>query len=374
VADLKPLIKNEADGDLRVILAGGGTGGHLFPALAIAEEFVRRKGKTKVLFIGTKRGLERRLLHDGTFPVRFIDIEGIRGKGFAGVLRGAVKIPGSMFQSWGIIRDFDPHIVIGVGGYASGPAVFTAHLMGVKTAIAEQNALPGFTNRILGKVAKRIFLTFPDESRVFPEKKVVVAGNPVRNGFIVEGEKKKNKTGTFTLLIFGGSQGASAINSAVMEALQYMEGIKDGLKIIHQTGERDLEKVANTYRDHNINAEVLPFITDMAEVCKEADLLICRAGATSIAEITALGKAAIFIPFPFATGNHQELNAKTLVDAGAAEMIVEDELSGRTLFKMIEELYRNSGRIEKMEKMSKSLGNIKAASNIVDECLSLIEQ
>ena len=372
MARLKPLI-NEADDDLRVILAGGGTGGHLFPALAIAEEFVRRKGKTKVLFIGTKRGLERRLLYDGTFPVRFIDIEGIRGKGFIGVLRGAMKIPGSMFQSWGILRDFDPHIVIGVGGYASGPAVFAAHLMGVKTAIAEQNALPGFTNRILGKVAKRIFLTFPDESRVFPEKKVVVAGNPVRNAFIEEGEKKK-KTGTFTLLIFGGSQGASAINSAVMEALQYMEGVMDGLKIIHQTGERDLEKVANAYREHNINAEVLPFITDMAEACKEADLLICRAGATSIAEITVLGKAAIFIPYPFATGNHQELNAKTLVDAGAAEMIVEDELSGRTLFQMIEELYRNSGRIEIMEKMSKSLGNIKAASNIVNECLTLIGQ
>jgi UDP-N-acetylglucosamine--N-acetylmuramyl-(pentapeptide) pyrophosphoryl-undecaprenol N-acetylglucosamine transferase len=365
---------NETEGDLRVILAGGGTGGHVFPALAIAEEFVRRSKKNKVMFVGTKRGLERRVLHDGAFPIRFIDIEGIRGKGFAGLLRGALKIPGSMFQSRGIIRDFDPHIVIGVGGYASGPAVFAAHLMGVKTAIAEQNALPGFTNRILGRFAKRIFLTFPDVSRVFPEKKVVVAGNPVRNGFITEGEKKKEKTDTFTLLIFGGSQGASSINRAVMEALQYMEGIKDGLKIIHQTGERDLEKVANVYREHHLDAEVLPFIDDMAKACKEADLLICRAGATSIAEITALGKAAIFIPFPFATGNHQELNAKTLVDAGAAEMIVEDELSGRALFETIEELYRNPGRIETMEKMSKSLGNIKAASNIVDECLTLIGQ
>jgi UDP-N-acetylglucosamine--N-acetylmuramyl-(pentapeptide) pyrophosphoryl-undecaprenol N-acetylglucosamine transferase len=372
VAHLKPLI-NEAVDDLRVILAGGGTGGHVFPALAIAEEFVRRNERTKVLFIGTRRGLESRVLHDGVFPIRFIDIEGIRGKGWRGILGGALKIPRSMVQSRRIIREFDPHIVIGVGGYASGPAVFAAHLMGVTTAIAEQNALPGFTNRILGRYVKRIFLTFPDRSRVFPEKKVVVAGNPVRNDFIKEGVKKK-KTDTFTLLIFGGSQGASAINRTIIEALQYMEDIKDGLKIIHQTGERDLEEVANAYREHHIDALVVPFITDMAEACKEADLLICRAGATSIAEITALGKAAIFIPFPFATGNHQELNAKTLVDAGAAEMIVENELSGRALFEMIEKLDRNPGRIEAMEKMSKSLGNIKAASNIVDECLTVIGQ
>jgi UDP-N-acetylglucosamine--N-acetylmuramyl-(pentapeptide) pyrophosphoryl-undecaprenol N-acetylglucosamine transferase len=373
VADLKPLI-NEADVDLRVIIAGGGTGGHVFPALAIAEEFVRRNERNKVLFVGTKRGLERRVLHDGTFPIHFIDIEGIRGKGWRGVLRGALKIPGSIVQSWRIIRDFDPHIVIGVGGYASGPAVFAAHLMGVKTAIAEQNARPGFTNRILGRFVDRIFLTFPDRNRVFPEKKVAVAGNPVRSGFIAEGEKKKEKGGTFTLLVFGGSQGASSINMAVMKALQYMEGIKDGLKIIHQTGERDFEEVSNAHREHRIDAKALPFITDMAEAFNEANLLICRAGATSIAEITALGKAAILIPYPFATGNHQELNAKTLVDAGAAEMIVEDELSGRALFEMIEKLYRAPGRIETMEKMSKSLGNIKAASNIVDECLRLIGQ
>ncbi|MEA3470942.1 MAG: undecaprenyldiphospho-muramoylpentapeptide beta-N-acetylglucosaminyltransferase [Thermodesulfobacteriota bacterium] len=373
MAYLKPLI-NDADVEVRVIIAGGGTGGHVFPALAIAEEFVRRNRKTKVLFVGTKRGLEGRVLRDGAFPIRFIDIEGIRGKSFTGILRGALKIPRSLFQSWGIIRAFDPHIMIGVGGYASGPAVFAAYLMGVKTAIAEQNALPGLTNRILGRFTKRIFLAFPDRRGIFPEKKVVVAGNPVRNGFIEEGEREKKKNGKFTLLIFGGSQGASAINMAVMEALEYMEGIRDGLKIIHQTGEKDLGEVANAYSEHRIDAKVVPFITDMAEACKEADLLICRAGATSIAEITALGKAAIFIPYPFATGNHQELNAKMLVDAGAAEMIVKDELSGRLLFEMIEKLYRNPGRIETMEKMSKSLGNIKAASNIVDECLTIIGQ
>lgn len=370
-AQLKPL-KDRAVDDLRVILAGGGTGGHVFPALAIAEEFVKRNSTTEVCFIGTKRGLESRVLKNGTFPIRFIDIEGIRGKGWRGVFRGALKIPQSMFQSWGILRGFDPHIVIGVGGYASGPAVFTAYLMGVTTAIAEQNALPGATNRILGRFAKRVFLTFSDESRVFPEKKVMVSGNPVRSDFIVEGEKKKEKTDTFTLLIFGGSQGASAINGAIIETLQYMEGIREGLKIIHQTGERDLEDVADAYKRHNIDAEVVPFIDDMARVCREADLLICRAGATSIAEITALGKAAIFIPFPFATGNHQELNAKTLVDAGAAEMIVEDDLSGRVLYEMIEKLYGNPASIATMEKMSKGLGNRKAASTIVDECLTVI--
>jgi UDP-N-acetylglucosamine--N-acetylmuramyl-(pentapeptide) pyrophosphoryl-undecaprenol N-acetylglucosamine transferase len=246
--------------------------------------------------------------------------------------------------------------------------------MGIKTAIAEQNAIPGITNKILGRFSNKIFLAFSETKRFFSGEKVVVAGNPVRTGFVPEQGAKEGNNGKFTLLIFGGSQGASSINMAVMESLEYMEGIKDTLKVIHQTGEKDLNEVAGAYSARGIDAEVLPFITDMAGAYRRADLLVCRAGATSIAEITALGKAALFIPYPFAAGNHQELNARMLVDAGAALMITEDDLDGRLLFEMIEELYGNPARREKMEGISRGLGNIKAASTIVDGCLDLIGQ
>lgn len=365
---------NEVDDGLRVIIAGGGTGGHVFPALAIAEEFVRRNTKTNVLFVGTKRGLEGRILRETEFKLRLIDIKGIRRKGLTGTVIGISKIPGSMLRSREIIRGFCPNIVVGVGGYASGPLVLMAYLMGIKTVIAEQNALPGITNRILGRFVNRVFLAFPENRGWFSPEKVRVTGNPVRWSFIDDERKVREKSARFTVLIFGGSQGASSINHAVIESLSYLKKIRERLKIIHQTGEKDLEEVSKSYRDHGINAEVLPFIHDMAEAYRTADLLICRAGATSIAEITAMGKAALFVPFPFAVGNHQVLNARMLVEAGAAEMITEKELSGKRLFEVIERFHRNPESIIEMEKRSKDLGNIKAASDIVDECLTLIEQ
>ncbi len=363
---------NKKKEGVKIIIAGGGTGGHLFPGVAIAEEFMKRNEKHSVLFMGTERGLEGRILRDMGFQLHTIDIKGIRGKGLLKSLGGLLKIPVSMAQSASIIRNFCPDIVIGVGGYASGPAVMMACCMGKKTVIAEQNAVPGLTNKILGKFVDKVFVTFSETGRRFSRKKVVITGNPVREGFIKKEEKERHPGDKFTLLIFGGSQGASGINRAVVDSLPYLEKMSNGLKIVHQTGRADAHKVSKAYTDYHMDAEVFPFINNMAYAHDSADLLICRSGATTIAEITVSGKAAILIPFPFAVGDHQRLNARLLVDAGAAEMILERDLDGKKVAQIIERLYHDRERIKQMEDKSRMLGNTKAAADIVDECLNLI--
>lgn len=359
---------------IRIMLAGGGTGGHLFPAIALAEEFMERSPMNEVLFIGTEKGLEARLLPRLGFPLRTITVEGIKGRGPVRMLGSLLKIPRGMAQSFSILREFHPHIALGVGGYASGPAVLTAHCMGIKTAIAEQNALPGTTNRILGRFADRVFLTFPDREGRFASEKTIVAGNPVRRAFTGGMIRTSRDEKTFSILVFGGSQGARAINRAVMEALPYLEDMKEVLVIVHQTGTRDADEVSAAYRDHGIRAEVRPFIEDMASAYGAADLLICRAGATSIAEITAMGKASILIPYPFAVGGHQEMNARVLADAGAAEMILEERLEGEALAGAIRGLAESPEKIRLIEAASARFGNVKAAARIVDECMALLDE
>jgi len=358
---------------VRIAIAGGGTGGHLFPGVAIAEEFRRRDRNSNVLFIGTKRGLEARVLPAIGFDLATLDVEGVKGRGLVRSVAALAKIPRSLLQSRRIIHGFAPDIVIGVGGYASGPAVLAAHFMGLPTAIAEQNAIPGETNRILGRFADRIFVSFPETARRVRPDRVRVTGNPIRAA-IAGGERRSRNPGEpFTVLVFGGSQGAHRINLAVLEALPHLADMKERLRIIHQTGKDDLEMVKKGYGDQSMGAEVLPFITDMASAYGKADLLVCRAGATSIAEITASGKAAIFIPFPHAVNDHQTKNAELLVNRGAAEMIPERELSGESLSGVIRRLAGNPAVIEDMGRKAGELGNARAAADIVDECIALVE-
>jgi len=357
---------------MKVIIAGGGTGGHLFPGIAIAEEILRRDQASSILFIGTQRGLEKRVLGNMGFNLHTLDVEGIKGRGIAKAISAILKIPRSLVESYRLIRSFCPDIVIGVGGYASGPAVMTARLMGIKTAIAEQNALPGITNRILGKIVDRIFLTFPETKKWFPEKKTIASGNPVRAAFLAGIREAGKSAGKFTLLIFGGSQGAHSINLAVLDSLTYLTKIKDQLKVIHQTGSADLDSTLLNYQSRGIDAEVLPFIMDMAQAFRSADLLICRAGATSIAEITASGKASVLIPFPHAVNDNQKKHAEALVKAGAAVLIREKDISGKTLAETIEKFYHHPELIREMEARSASLGNVRAAADIVDTCMELV--
>jgi len=369
-----PEEKERSQDVLKVIIAGGGTGGHLFPGIAIAEEFLRRDGDHRILFVGTNKGIEKRVLGNLGFALQTIDIEGIKGKGRRKTMDAALRIPGSLIQSFRIIRTFAPDLIIGVGGYASGPVVLMARLMNIRTAIAEQNASPGLTNRILGKIADRIFVSFAQTACWFQAGKVFVSGNPIRQQFFTEAGHSEGGKEMFTILVFGGSQGAQAINRAVLEAMNELAPLRDRLRIIHQTGSNDREAVADAYRAMGVKAEVLPFIMDMAAAYRAADLLICRAGATSIAEITAAGKAAILIPFPFAVEDHQTKNAEVLVQAGAAEMIPEKDLTGARLASAVQRYYKNPEHLREMETRSAGMGNIRAAKDMVDVCLAMVRQ
>jgi UDP-N-acetylglucosamine--N-acetylmuramyl-(pentapeptide) pyrophosphoryl-undecaprenol N-acetylglucosamine transferase len=359
---------------MHIVIAGGGTGGHLFPGIAIAEEFLRRDDKAEVIFIGTKKGIESRLLGPLGYELREIDIEGVKGRGLKALVRGVYQIPLSMWQSRRILKKFGPHIVIGVGGYASGPAVLTAHFMNILTVIAEQNAVPGITNRILGKFTNKIFVTYTQTQKYFPQDKVILSGNPVRAAFAAGRSKAKEKKDFWQLLIFGGSQGAEAINKAVINMLPQLQNMKNKVRVVHQTGARQFEKVKKTYKQFGIQVKVLPFIVDMAGAYAAADLIICRAGATSLAEITAAGKAAILIPYPWAANDHQTKNAQAMAKASAAVVIKENELTSSKLFGVVKNLLNNEKKLEDMKEKSAQLGNINAAGNIVDACMELLSK
>lgn len=359
---------------LKVIIAGGGTGGHLFPGIAIAEAFRRRSRATEILFVGTERGLEKRVLGPLGFRLRTLDVEGIKGRGLRNKLRAVSKLPGSLLAAWRIVRSFAPDLVVGVGGYSSGPAVLAAALLGIPTAVAEQNAVPGTTNRILGRFADRIFLSFRDDANVFAPRKSRITGNPIRSAFLADGDAQERTDGRFSVLVFGGSQGARAINAAVLAALDGLADIRDALRIVHQTGEREREEVERAYRAKGFAAEVLPFIADMPAAFRAADLVICRAGATSIAELTASGKAAILIPFPFAVADHQTKNARVLAEAGAAEMVRESDLTGECLAGLIRRYRERPGARKEMEERARKLGNPDAADDIVKECVALAQR
>jgi len=357
---------------IRIVIAGGGTGGHLFPGIAIAEEFLKRNDQTRIIFIGTKKGIEGKLLSQLGYELREIYIEGVKGRGAKALIKGAYQIPKSMWQSRCILKQFSPHIVVGVGGYASGPAVLAAHFMSIATAVAEQNAIPGITNRILGNFADKIFVTYAQTRTYFPQTKVILSGNPVRAAFVVGRSKEKEKKDYRQLLIFGGSQGAEAINKGIIDMLPQLQSMKTKVHVLHQTGSRQLEEVKKAYERFEIQAKVTPFIVDMAGAYTDADLIICRAGATSIAEITAAGKAAILIPYPWAANDHQLKNAQALATEGAALMIPERELSGSMLFSAIENLLQDEQKLHQMEENSLRLSKIDAAAIIVDNCIKLM--
>jgi UDP-N-acetylglucosamine--N-acetylmuramyl-(pentapeptide) pyrophosphoryl-undecaprenol N-acetylglucosamine transferase len=348
---------------LRVLIAGGGTGGHIYPGIAIAREIQRRHPQAELRFVGTERGLESRIIPSEGFCLEKITVSGLKGMKGLERLRNSITIPKSLWESRSIIRRFRPTVVIGVGGYSSGPPVLMAAVMGIPAMLQEQNALPGLTNRILGRFVHKVAAGF-EEAAAYFKSKTVVTGNPVRDEF--SKTERKTESTLFTLLISGGSQGAQAINSAVAEALQVLGPNLTGLRWIHQTGERDYEMVSGAYQAAGVSADVRPFFRDMPEQFARADLLICRSGATTLAEITVAGKAAILVPFPLAADDHQRKNAEALVHAGAAEMILQKELSGQRLADRIQHFLRHRQELRAMEERSRLLGRPDATRRIVD--------
>ncbi len=357
---------------MRVIIAGGGTGGHLFPGIAVAEEFKGRDEGNELLFVGTEKGIEARLLPKLGWPLSFISAEGIKGKGVISRIRALYKLIPGFFESIRIINGFRPDVVIGVGGYASAPMLLAARFLGKRTAIHEQNALPGVTNRTLGKFVERVFISFPDSVGFFPGGKVVVSGNPLRKE-ILEGLKGKVKVeGKRSLLIFGGSLGAHRINTVVLEMIRHLDE-PNKWRITHQTGEKDYKETEEGYLGADWQADVRPFIYDMASAYTWADLVICRAGATTVAELTAAGKPAILIPYPFAADDHQRVNAESLVNVGGAVMILEKELTGERLAREVERLLGDSEMLKKMGESARKLARVDAAKVVVDGIYKLVE-
>jgi UDP-N-acetylglucosamine--N-acetylmuramyl-(pentapeptide) pyrophosphoryl-undecaprenol N-acetylglucosamine transferase len=357
----------------RLVVAGGGTGGHLFPGIAIAQAFKLRHPENEVLFVNAGRPLEQKVLTDLGWPQRAISIEGIKGRGRWHQLRAASKVPWAMWKAWRILKAFRADVVLSVGGYSAGPAAAVATLCGIPTVLHEQNRLPGVTNRILGRLVHRIYLTFEESAEHFDAAKVKVCGNPVRDEILALSAQSTGPAAAdrFTVLVVGGSQGAQAINQAVMEALPGLKGLQ-GLRWIHQTGPGDEETVRAAYARTGIAATVQSFFSDMADVYRQADLIVCRAGATTVAEITVIGMAAVFVPFPFAADDHQTRNAQALVDAGAAEMIRQENLSGEALVKLVKGYMENPVLLREMAAKARALGRPEAARAVVDDIYNLL--
>jgi UDP-N-acetylglucosamine--N-acetylmuramyl-(pentapeptide) pyrophosphoryl-undecaprenol N-acetylglucosamine transferase len=363
---------------LRVVIAGGGTGGHLFPGISIAQEFLTKNAESSVLFVGTGKPFETSILSETGFAHRRITAEGFKGRGVWHQLVSILKVPKGIVESILILKDFKPHIVIGVGGYSAGPLVMGARLSGIKIVLHEQNILPGITNRILSRFADRIYVSFAETIMGVTPKRIRFTGNPVRKEIVrcaetlrhtdIQASKKEKK---FTILILGGSQGAHSINMAILEALEYLEN-RENVFFVHQTGAQDETQVRQRYDEYSIENDTRTFFKDMARQYQNADLIICRAGATTVAEIKAMGKGVIFIPFPFAADNHQVLNARSMEEAGGAEMILEKDLNGKVLAERIGYYILRPEELQQMALRSRDLGRVDAAAMIVDDCYDLI--
>ena len=345
---------------MRAIVAGGGTGGHVIPALAIAQELQKRYS-AEVLFIGTARGIENRLVPAAGFPLRLVQVGALNQVSLKTRLQTLFDLPRAVWDARGMLAEFRPDVVIGVGGYASGPAMLAAVLKGIPTLAFEPNVVPGFANRIVARMVSGAAVHFEETARYFPH--AVVTGVPVREAFFeIAGRPTANDKPT--LLVFGGSQGANAINQAMIQCLPELVKQVPNVHIIHQTGERGYNDAQAAYRQAGSSAEVYPFITDMPAFFARADLILCRSGASTVAEITAAGKPTVFVPFPRAADDHQRVNAQALERAGAAVLVEETKLERVWLADTVAALLGDRGRLQRMSQAARKLAHPDAARDI----------
>ena len=358
---------------LSVLIAGGGTGGHLYPGIAVARELLARAPGAQVTFVGTAAGIEARVIPREGFRLEVIRSAGLKGKSLAALVRGLSLLPLSAWDAWSVISRRRPSVVIGVGGYSSGPVVAIAALRGIPTLLMEQNAMPGLTNRSLARIVRAAAVTY-EESIGFFGSKAFVSGNPVRPEFFGQQgayDEHGVPPAAARVLVFGGSQGAHAINVAMVEAAPRLAAAATRLAVTHQTGERDLEMVRDGYRRAGLEARVEPFLFAMDREMKAADLVISRAGATTLAELTASGKPSILVPLPTATDDHQRKNALALVTGGAARLVEQRELSGDRLASEIHALAADAAQRTRMGDAARRMARPDAARVIVDKVLAL---
>lgn len=349
---------------MRVLIAAGGTGGHIYPGIAVAKEVMRRYPDSVVRFVGTPGKLETKLVPQAGFELSLIESTGLVNMGLAARARGLLLIPKSLFAARRVIREFKPDIVVGAGGYVSGPVLLTASFMRFPTLVMESNAVPGFTNRVLARYVNRAAVSFEAAAPYF-RGKAVVTGNPIRQEFF-DVPAKPIDANVFTLLIFGGSLGARAINFAMIDALPRLEKFQGRLHVTHQTGELDYEKIVEGYERAGWKemVDVRRYIDDMVGEFGAADLIISRAGATTSAELMAAGRVAIMVPLPGQL--EQRRNVEALQQAGAARMILQDELTGERLAQEISALVEAPGELANMQRASRQLARGDAAQATVE--------
>jgi len=368
---------------LRIIITGGGTGGHLFPGIALATALQQKYPGCKIMFIGTQRQLDKKTLAGFNFQQESIACMGLKGMGLKHRINSLLSLPMAVLESWKIIKRFQPDLVFGVGGYVTGPVLLAARLRSVPTCIHEQNSIPGLANRMISRFVSRIFVSIPGEYP-FPEQKVVVSGNPVRQEILAAAECRQQEAGSgkndsgeadspMTLLIMGGSLGAHRINMLMLDvATRLDEQQKKVVQLIHQTGTADEEKVRDGYAAAGVKAEVGAFFTDMASLYSQADLVLARAGATSLAELSVMGLPAVLIPYPYAADDHQAKNAEYYVAEGGAVMYRESELDAELLGKILSQLLGDIDKLKQMALAMKNMGQSDATRRILDSCMDLV--
>lgn len=355
----------------KIVIAGGGTGGHIYPAVAMAHALLRKDPDIEVHFVGTAQGLETKIIPREGWSLHLLDVGKLNYAGsYLKKIATLLKIPWAFIQSIALLSEIRPQAVLGVGGYASGPFVLISSLLGFRASLWEPNAIPGLTNRWLSRFVRRSYIVFEEAKRFLHSREIEIVGLPVRDALEAESKTQKVKSDEFFhVLIFGGSQGARAINQIVSEAILSGYEWRKNIKFIHQTGPHDFSEVQKKYIDQK-QIEVRDYIHDMEKQYSWADLVICRAGASTVAEIAACGKAALFIPLPWAADDHQVKNAKTLVDAGAAEMILQKDLNKDVLISKIQELSQNRTKLKSFESQVKMFYKAKAADRMADLLLN----
>jgi UDP-N-acetylglucosamine--N-acetylmuramyl-(pentapeptide) pyrophosphoryl-undecaprenol N-acetylglucosamine transferase len=363
---------------LRIIITGGGTGGHLFPGIALATALQQRIPGCEIMFIGTKRQLDRETLAGFNFQQESISCMGLKGMGLKHRLKSLVNLPAAVFESWKIIRRFQPDLVFGVGGYVTGPVLLAARIQAVPTCIHEQNSVPGLANRMISHFVRRIFVSIPGRYP-FAERKTVVSGNPVRREILAAAEHKEyggkgEEVGRpLTLLVMGGSLGAHRINMLMLEVTARLsEQEKKAVRLIHQTGTADEERVRNGYAATEMKAEVSAFFNDMVALYTSADVVVARAGATSLAELSVMGLPAVLIPYPYAADDHQAKNGAYYVAGGGAVMYREAELDMGELGEILSQLLSDADKLRHMATAIKKMGQPEATQRILDSCMELV--
>jgi UDP-N-acetylglucosamine--N-acetylmuramyl-(pentapeptide) pyrophosphoryl-undecaprenol N-acetylglucosamine transferase len=361
---------------LRLVIAAGGTGGHLYPGIAVARRFAARCPGTEVLFVGHQGGLEERLLPRAGFnDVCFVTVQALKGRSKLAQVQALGVLGLGTLQAMRLLWRVRPHFVIGAGGYVMGPVVLAATLLRVPRVILEQNVVPGLTVRALARYAQRVFTSFPESAAYLPGRPVEYTGTPVRQEICQVGATEPRQAdGRLHLLVFGGSQGAHRLNQAMLQAAPLLAAHQPRLCLVHQTGEADAAEVAQAYAQAGLQAEVQPFLHDMAERYRWADLVLCRAGASTLAELTTCGKPAILVPYPYAADDHQRHNALALQRQGAAQVILDADLTGARLYEVLEPLLWKPALLCQQAAQSRRLGRPQAADAIVTACLELLHR